>query len=673
MKDHIKSILREKFHLNEFRPYQEEVCLTAASGKDLLLVMPTGAGKSLCYQIPGLARNGTTLVVSPLLALIEDQVLKLQNLGFRAERINSGRDRETSRQVCVEYINGNLDFLFVAPERFAVNGFLEFLSRRKPSLIAIDEAHCISQWGHDFRPEYRKLGPRLEMLRPSPIIALTATATPQVQEDICTQLNLIQPKKFIHGFRRKNIAIEVVEMNPGERISAVESLLSDNNRLPAILYAPTRKRAEEVTAELKGRFKVATYHAGISSEKRSDVQEKFISGKLEVIVATIAFGMGIDKSNIRTVVHLALPSSIEGYYQEIGRAGRDGSDSKALLLYSYIDRKTHEFFQEKNCPEISVLEKIFKKTSHIPINTDHLADQVRLRSDDFQIALEKLWSHGGIQIDRDQNITRGNSNWHNSYRAYCEHRITQLDQILNFTKKPQCRMVQLVQYFGDEADADKNCEICDVCSGVHFFKSFIQHLDHSETLQAQQILFEVALSESIAAGTLFKNVEKVISDRNFFERIINAMALKKWIRIQDETFLKGGKSIPYRKIFITASGLDLVKSKNLILLEELEISAPPAKKSKKSSKPKSKKSSSIRDIAPEISSHVVEKLKTWRLEKARSKNVPAFRIFSDKVLYGIAETLPYDEDSLLAVHGMGPKLAAQFGQEIFSILKDLQI
>ncbi len=255
------------------------MCQSVTAGEDALLVMPTGSGKSLCYQLPGLARGGTTLVISPLIALMDDQVRKLKDLGLSAECIHSGRDRESSRQACVDYMKGNLQFLFIAPERLRVPGFPEMLAKRKPSLIAIDEAHCISQWGHDFRPDYRMLGQYLPSFRPAPALALTATATPLVQKDIAAQLGLTTVKHFIHGFRRENIGIEIVEALPSNRPALARAILLEAGNRPAIVYTPTRKQAEALSTAWAREFRVAGYHAGLDAQRRRRVQEAVHGGK----------------------------------------------------------------------------------------------------------------------------------------------------------------------------------------------------------------------------------------------------------------------------------------------------------------------------------------------------------------------------------------------------------
>ncbi|MBI3544791.1 MAG: ATP-dependent DNA helicase RecQ [Deltaproteobacteria bacterium] len=680
-------ILREKFGFAAFRPYQEEVCRAAATGQDLLLVMPTGAGKSLCYQLPGLARRDTTLVISPLLALIEDQVAKLRALGLNAERIHSGRDRETSRGVCAEYLKGNLDFLFIAPERLAVPGFVEMLARRKPALIAVDEAHCISQWGHDFRPEYRMLGARLPALRPAPILALTATATPRVQDDIVAQLGIPTAERYIHGFRRTNIAIEVVELNPGERIDALRRALGEPASLPAIVYAPTRKRAEEAAGELEGEFKIAAYHAGLSSGQRERIQAAFLSGSLDVIVATIAFGMGIDKANVRTVVHLALPSSVEGYYQEIGRAGRDGLPSKAVLMHAFVDRRTHEFFFERDYPELSALEKIFKATPAAggAIDTESLREKSGVSADLFEKALEKLWIHGGVRIDADQLVTRAEGKWDVAYLASRRHREGQLDLIQQYTRASGCRMAHLVKYFGDTSDDGHACELCDVCAPERAGVGRFHAMSSEDTIAASRILEALATDESPSTGKLHRDLfnEREL-DRRGFERLLGGLARARLVSIYEDSFSKDGREIAFRRASLTTDGAHLVREGLAGLAELVELPAAPTLKSSSSRKkkpapaPRARSSGAgsgsgsgfdeiiqVREPSPEV----LAALKAWRLGEARSKRLPAFRILSDRVLIGIAQTLPKTEASLIEVHGMGPKLAEKYGSQILKVLE----
>ena len=431
----LAALLHRAFGFNTFLPNQEAVCRAVIEGRDVLLVMPTGSGKSLCYQLPAIARGGTTLVISPLIALMEDQVAKLKARGFAVECIHSGRRRMDSRQACRDYLAGKLQFLFIAPERLRVTGFPEMLAKRQVSLIVVDEAHCISQWGHDFRPDYRRLGQYVPNLRPAPVIALTATATPPVQDDIVEQLGLVRPARFIHGFRRANIAIEVVEIAPSERSQLTRELLADPQRCPAIVYTPTRKQSESLANELSAYHAAAAYHAGLDAERRKQVQEEFLAGKLEIIVATIAFGMGIDKPDIRTVIHTALPGSIEAYYQEIGRAGRDGKPSRALLMHSYADRYTHDFFFERDYPDVAILERIFALLEPQPQEKRELQKQLPMDPEVFDRALEKLWTHGGAVVDFAENVSRGHDDWREPYLAQGEHKREQIERMIRYARK----------------------------------------------------------------------------------------------------------------------------------------------------------------------------------------------------------------------------------------------
>jgi DNA topoisomerase-3 len=655
-------ILHSRFGYSEFRPRQEAVCEAVAGGRDALVVMPTGAGKSLCYQVPGLMRGGTTLVISPLVALIEDQVARLLSRGVRAGRIHSGRAREESRETFRAYLQGQLEFLFIAPERLAVPGFAEMLKQHPPTLIAVDEAHCISHWGHDFRPDYRLVGERLEGLKNTPVVALTATATPLVQKDICVQLRLRDPELFIHGFRRENLAIEVVDALPSERAERIAARLADPARRPAIVYAPTRKKAEELARGLAGKIRATAYHAGMSPADREDVQLAFLNGTNDVIVATVAFGMGIDKANVRTVVHAALPGSLESYYQEIGRGGRDGLPSKAILFHGFSDRKTHEFFMDRDQPDAAILDQVRAAVPETgSVAFDELRAAVRgVEPDVFEKAVEKLWAHGGVKIEAGEWISRGHSEWRKPYADLRKHRMAQLDSMQAFTEGGGCRMTALIRHFGDHTDSDRTCGICDRCvpsSGIRLF-------DALERGVATEILASLAGRDGPAAGRLFDDVMKLDPKvtRSGFERVLSALVRARYVEIFQSEFEKDGKTISFRKVHLLAAGKK-AKEKEL---SEVEIDGDPMGSARASSRGKKKPRAAKREaptLAPsESGSKLFEDLRAWRLSEAREKGVPAFRILSDRVLRAICEDRPTTEDALLEVSGMGPKLVRQYGE-----------
>ncbi len=546
----LRVLLRDAFRLESFRPHQEAVCRAVADGDDVLLVMPTGAGKSLCYQLPGIARGGTTLVISPLVALMEDQVAKLQELGFAAARIHAGRDRLESRAVCKQYLDGELDFLFIAPERLRVRGFPEMLGRRRPSLVAIDEAHCISQWGHDFRPDYRLLGERLPLLMPAPIVALTATATPAVQDDIAAQLRMKSPRHFIHGFRRDNIAVEVVERNPSARTAIVQRVLADPARRPAIVYAPTRKDAVAVADALGGPIRAAAYHAGLRPEVRDRVQVAFQSGRLDVVVATIAFGMGIDKADVRTVFHTALPASVEGYYQEIGRAGRDGLPSRAILLHAYSDTKTHEFFLERDYPAPETLTKVMKALAKGPLPFPDLARRAKVKQEMLEKVVEKLAIHAGVRVDQDGMVHPGDAtrDFLGAYAKQRAHKEDQLQRMRRFAESATCRMLSLVRHFGDQHDSGKPCGLCDVCAPGACVAQSSREPTREERAIAERVVAALRAREDGPNPTVGQLQIELGVERSQLGTILAGLQRAAVLALDEASFEKDGKTIHFQRV-----------------------------------------------------------------------------------------------------------------------------
>jgi ATP-dependent DNA helicase RecQ len=665
----LSGLLHKTFGFPTFRANQEAVCRAATDGRDVLLVMPTGAGKSLCYQLPAIARGGTALVISPLIALMDDQAAKLTALGLRVARIHSGLSRDDARQACRNYLSGELQFLFIAPERMRVPNFPEMLAKRKPALIAIDEAHCISQWGHDFRPDYRTLGDYLPSLRPAPVIALTATATPTVQRDIVNQLQLNNPELFIHGFRRNNLAIEVVELSKPRRNEFTVNLLKSPENRPAIVYAPSRKSAEELASLLGG--SAAAYHAGLDPATRERVQRHFLSGKLEIVVATIAFGMGIDKPDVRTVIHTALPASVEAYYQEIGRAGRDGQSSRTVLLHSFADRKMHDFFLERDYPaptELARLSAVLTSDFQIP---DVLRKRLRMDIETFDRTAEKLVAQGGAAFDIAGNIrSTGQTNWRSGYDAQLAFRRDQIDRMIQYAETHQCRMAALIQHFGDTADGLRPCGHCDFCSPERATAQTFRAPTPQEERQLRAILNALQGASPRATGKLHTDLSLGI-DRKTFDAYLEALTRAGLVTLTTDNFTNSeGNVINFKRSSLTHEGRTLSEEDSFTVHIKDEAPSATSRSTTRSAKSSSasRKHKSDQTIPYTADQTALEqRLREWRKAEAAKTGKPAFIIFGDTVLDAIVRAHPTTLSQLRNISGIGPDKADRYGAAVIAL------
>ena len=479
--------LRRHFGFDAFRPGQEEAVRAALEGRDALVVMPTGAGKSLCYQLPALVRDDLTLVVSPLVSLMQDQVEGLQRVAPGAVGLlNSQQSMADNQDVLRRAASGRLKLLYVAPERFSSRWFLDHVQRARLGLFVVDEAHCVSQWGHDFRPDYFRLADAARYLRARAIMALTATATPRVAQDVVDRLGLAEPVRVTTGFDRPNLSFAVARCSSRQdkhrRIAAV---LHDLEARPAIVYAGTRAGCEGLARTL-GRelgLDVAVYHAGLDRERRAAVQRAFMNGDTPIVVATNAFGMGVDKADVRTVVHETVPQSVEQYYQEAGRAGRDGAPARCLLFAEARDKGLHTFFIQRAEVEDAAFGAVARRlrrqaaeNGRYDVELGVLADVASTDRDGARAIVGHLARAGVVQpapSPPDRAVGRLAGEWDRRALLACRAsagegqrvRWRQYRAIWGFVEQRRCRREALLRHFGDRAaprtDAGVIC--CDVC------------------------------------------------------------------------------------------------------------------------------------------------------------------------------------------------------------------
>jgi ATP-dependent DNA helicase RecQ len=466
--DTARALLQRHFGYPDFRGGQRDAVRAALQRRDVLVLMPTGGGKSLCYQVPALASAGLTIVVSPLISLMKDQVDALVRAGASAALLNSTLPREEAGRVLAAARAGELKLLYVAPERFDSEAFRRELPHLGVSLLAVDEAHCVSQWGHDFRPSYLRLGAVREQLA-VPVIALTATATPAVRDDVVCQLRLRDPVLVVRGFDRPNLSWSVVgAADRAGKDMLLLRLVGERRDGVAIVYAPTRKAVDSLTDLMRRAGVQATaYHAGMSALDRERVQNAFIAGDIPVITATCAFGMGIDKPDVRLVVHHTMSGSLEAYYQEGGRASRDGASGRCVLLYAAGDRQVHEFMIDQTHPSRELIEDAVTL----------LARQDALRPHDIVgvvahgLTLAPRQAEAVIRILRRQQVLRddapgtlvlgGSVDWDDAL-ARRRHELGRLEAMDGYARTRDCRRGFVLRYFGDP-DAMHSCGNCDNC------------------------------------------------------------------------------------------------------------------------------------------------------------------------------------------------------------------
>lgn len=591
----ITHVLKQYWGYSEFRPLQKEAMDAVLQNRDSIVVLPTGGGKSICYQAPAMLLPGLAIVISPLISLMKDQVDALHECGIPAARLDSTLHPFEVDEVFSGIYNHQLKLLYISPERLFSTGFLEAVKKMKLSFIAVDEAHCVSMWGHDFRPEYRQLGRLKEMFPTLPIHAYTATATHQVRDDIAKQLNLNNPEFLTGSFDRPNLIYKVERRQ--NILNQVTDVINRHPKESGVIYCIRRKDVEAVCGDLSQKgYSILPYHAGMSDEQRKANQDAFIKEKVDIIAATVAFGMGIDKSNVRYVIHTGMPKSLEHFQQESGRAGRDGLEAECCLFYSGGDFGTWK----------SIMRSL---------------------SDEAKTAAE-----------------------------------TKLSEMFNFCTGVTCRHRAIIQYFGQTYEKE-NCNACDVCLGE------MNYVKDAKVI-AQKILSCIKrVNENFGAGyvalvltgskdqRILANQHDQLSTYGIMSDVSKSV-VRDWL----EQLISQGyaeKAGEYNVVQVTEKGWSVLKG-----LETPNLLQPAAQKSS------AKRQGHLSTSWEGVDTGLFEELRKHRREIADQKEVPAFVVFSDATLRGMARIRPTTKEHFLLVSGVGERKCNEYSSQFTGYIQD---
>lgn len=601
-----KEALKAVFGYDSFRPGQEAVINAILNGRDILAVMPTGAGKSLCYQVPAMLLSGITLVISPLISLMQDQVKALNEAGVNAAFINSSLSEKELNDTFKNAYKGHYKIIYVAPERLMSEGFISFAKSVEISMATVDEAHCISQWGQDFRPSYMDIAEFINILDKRPIIsAFTATATQNVREDIICSLGLNNPYFLVTGFDRENLFFQVDKPQNKERF--ILDFIERHRGESGIIYCATRKNVDSLYTLLrKQHISVGKYHAGMSNEERKQMQNDFVFDYTSIVIATNAFGMGIDKSNVRFVIHYNMPSSMENYYQEAGRAGRDGLNSECILLFSPQDIIINRFLLEHK--DFSDIDPI---------------DAMTIRERDIK----------RLQI----------------MEGYC------------YTT--ECLRNYILKYFGE--DPKRPCDDCGNClrqfetlDMTDEAKKIINCIYESRGRYGKNIIMDTVLGAKTArlteiGATEYKSYGVLeSSNKNLLRRLIEELLLEGYIATGEYQVLKLGD----------ISRLKNTETKVLVKITDED------KMAKRKEKPKKNKKGM--DSLTSAGFKLFDKLKELRLEIARAEKIPPYIVFNDKTLIDMCAKMPTTKSDMLNVSGVGENKYSKYGERFIAVIKE---